>query len=314
MFLCLSCLIERDVKFESAMIVCGRQVRMFSPSVTLRGFRKQRGQRLRSTGFSLVELLLVIAIIAILAALLLPALARAKAKARQVACINNLRQIGIAAAMYVGEYRQYPGTLSVTYGPCYVWPGRLFTQMSGNRQVFHCPSATINSSWDTNLNKTLGATGPDGKYDPYGLNSHSRFSFGYNDWGLDLGHDPQLGLGGDIDGRASKGPVTDTMVVNPSEMIMLGDVRTPRSATTIDMNADLDPKDSSAGHSQWPANRHNYRTDLMYADTHAEAPRRHEIIGPRNTIWRARWNNDFNPHPEFNWTVDWNEEARIETQ
>ena len=62
-------------------------------------------------GFTLVELLVVIALIAILAALLLPALAKAKASAQSAACKSNLRQLGMALNMYAQDNKKYPGPI-----------------------------------------------------------------------------------------------------------------------------------------------------------------------------------------------------------
>ncbi|HEX4351106.1 MAG TPA: hypothetical protein VH251_11995, partial [Verrucomicrobiae bacterium] len=74
-------------------------------------------------------------------------------------------------------------------------------------------------------------------------------------------------------------------------------------AGSIEFNANTSPpttwvtaQNVNNWHTQVPCNRHNYRTDILFADGHVESPKRNDVIDPANDFWRAKWNNDNDPH------------------
>jgi prepilin-type N-terminal cleavage/methylation domain-containing protein/prepilin-type processing-associated H-X9-DG protein len=105
----------------------------------------------RRRAFTLIELLVVIAIIAILAAILFPVFAQAREKARTASCQSNLKQIGLAAAMYLQDYDErwvrgelYGGNTWLSPIDDPVWQPNWWSQLQPyikNQGVFLCPSA-----------------------------------------------------------------------------------------------------------------------------------------------------------------------------
>jgi len=114
-------------------------------------------------GFTLIELLVVIAIIAILAAILFPVFAKAREKARQTSCLNNMKELALAMLMYAQDYDEmfcaksnsptfvsdplvpeHPDwNWSSSNGYCNSWPSFIYPYVR-NIQIYRCPSTTYN--------------------------------------------------------------------------------------------------------------------------------------------------------------------------
>jgi prepilin-type N-terminal cleavage/methylation domain-containing protein/prepilin-type processing-associated H-X9-DG protein len=138
--------------------------------------KSARFNSLVRNGFTLVELLVVIAIIAILASMLMPALSQAKTAVNSAKCKNNLRQLGISAAMYASDWDEIlPTHASGTSSNYYAefsstpWYKKLDIYKEGSdlgSTTMHCPQASLaagprwitgsRSDFDYSLNATLG--------------------------------------------------------------------------------------------------------------------------------------------------------------
>ncbi len=141
--------------------------------------------------FTLIELLVVVAIIAILAAILLPALQKAKESSRRSLCASNLRQLHTATMMYVEDNNGMFPLYGYTYA--YLLPYLAIPNVNSlynTSHIFYCPSS-LNKPlvvWDGDVNANVGgAYTAAGGYQSYGYNFHVQDNPGWAWWMLGYG-------------------------------------------------------------------------------------------------------------------------------
>lgn len=187
---------------------------------------KGESQVLKFNGFTLIELLMVIAVIGILAAILLPALNRAKSATDSAACKSNLRQLGIALNLYVQQEHAYPNNFFAGLQPFVGWPPENnYTNVNGTdkylgpRQgVYACPG----------YNRVRGEfrQAPETRESPFYAGSLGE-SYGYNSFGVIVGQAPDSPAFGLSSWVTQDGvqflPTRENQVVSPSDMIAFVD-------------------------------------------------------------------------------------------
>jgi prepilin-type N-terminal cleavage/methylation domain-containing protein/prepilin-type processing-associated H-X9-DG protein len=247
------------------------------------------GKRFSAKAFTLIELLVVIAIIAILAALLLPALSRAKAKAQSLKCKSNLHQLGIALRLYVGDFDAYPYS---AYTPAsnqrnlLLWFDFLAPYVANAKWgegVFDCP----NYQWKVyeGYGVANGFTAPGGDYS-YNGPGRSPTYFN-NNW-------IRLGLGPQVIGNGDHRPVRDSDIRAPADLYAIGDskvVQWPNGwlIGVWEYNIVLTPLNDPI--KKMP---HSTLFNIVLADGHVESLKTNILFGSDPTFV-SRWNNDHLP-------------------